>query len=128
MIMKKIDSEIPEQLLQQVDILNSLYELILKQQSLLEKEDYESFFTTKSELDEINKVIQQKREQLFIIENTCDIYQYNISKNTQKRINEIIAQLDDLMKKVQIVENQNCCMLELSQQKIGEALNKFSKC
>ena len=123
--MKRNNCNIPEELTTQIEILSTLQKLILKQKMLIESEDFDNLYTSKSDFDEINDLIQQKREQLSIIENRWDCYQSEISEDTQIRINNLLDQLNDMAEKVLIVENENYDILEISQQKIGEVINEF---
>lgn len=119
--MKKITIDFPQELQQQIKLLNSLYELTLKQKNLIENCDYENLFTTKSDFNEITKTIKLQREKLSYFEDSWDFHQSDISLNVLNNINELVQQINDLMKKVKKIENQNCIML----QKIGEKLIEF---
>ena len=119
--MRKIEFDFQQELQQQIQILNSLYELTLKQKALLEEGDYENLFTTKSNFDEISQVIQKQRKKLSSFENNWNCDQSVISQSVRQRINELVDQLSELMKKVIITENKNYSML----QKIGEDVSEF---
>ena len=123
--MKRNKCNIPDELTTQIEILSTLHKLILRQKTLIENEDFDNLYTTKSDFDEINDLIQQKRQQLSVIENGWDCYQSEISEDTQIRINNLLDQLNDLAEKVLIVEHENYDILEVSQQKIGEVINEF---
>ena len=117
--MKKIEFEFQQELQQQIDLLNSFYELISKQKALLEKSDYENLFITKSNFDEISKTIQQRREKLSYFENSCNS---GLPQIEIREIKKLINRISDIMKKVLIIENQTCHML----QKIGEELSEIN--
>jgi len=120
--MKTTVVNFPKELREQIDLLNSLYELSLKQKTFIENCDYENLFTTKSNFNKIAHIIKERREKLASLGNDWDGDPSGIPQNIQQMISELMNQINSLMRKVLLVENQNCDLL----QKINEGFTNLS--
>ena len=120
--MKTIEFDFQQELKEQIKLLNSLYELSMKQKTFIEKCEYEKLFNTKSEFDNIVKVIHKRRKNLIQYENSWMNNQYNIPQHVINTINYLMDQISDIMQRVMIIENKNCDMM----QKIGDGIIEIS--
>jgi len=120
--MKKIESDFPQELNSHIRTLNSLYQLIMKQKSMLEESDLEKLFNSQTEFEKIAEIIPEQRKKLtFLEEAFCTSTE--IPDKIYHNLDGLIAQINELMQKIIKLENQNYSLLLFSENKIETEIN-----
>ncbi len=120
--MKRIDFPFPNELRKQIKTLNSLFNIIIEQKSLLENNDFENLFTNHSKFNKITDLVAKRKQKLDIMESEWASVDFESFGIEITEIDELINQLSDLMHQIIEIEHYNSSIMEISQQKIDELL------
>ena len=122
--MKRIDFPFPNELRRQIKTLNSLYQIIVEQKSLLENSDFENLDANRTKFNKISEVIIKSKDRLNTFEKEWNSVDFESLEPEITEVSGLIDQLGDLMHQIIEMEHYNSSILETSQQKIDEIFTK----
>lgn len=109
---QELELKFPKAIRKQIQMLDRLGSMLLKQRELIKNGDYEELFSTRCEKDQIVKEIKVQGEGIVQLQQEWHVQKNQIPKYVNENLNELVTELSQTIQSILTRENQNFSLLE----------------